>query len=949
MTLSLIDKNNSIVATKSGPSPVTLALTTQAGNYKLQVLSPDPISSKGLAFSLQVSYGTVSAGDSIGPTTPSNLKATADNGNQVSLVWGASTDNVGVVGYDIYRDSIKVGSSLNNTYQDTGLTPLTTYKYYVIARDAAGNSSKASSTVRVKTLGGSSGDTIPPTVPTNLVAVASSDTQINLDWTQSTDNSGIAPHYDIYVNGNLKYGNVTQPPYGDYGLTAGTTYSYHLVARDEVGNLSAPSNTVSVTTPIPDTEKPTTPSNLTATPVNSTQINLNWTGSTDNVGVANYYVYANGQNVRVLPETSLAHKYLLPSTNYSYYIVAKDAAGNTSDQSATVVARTPDPDTENPSVPGNFTVNVNGPTQVSMNWTASTDNVGVVGYKVYRNDNVIATIGQSSVSYTDITAQPNKVYLYAVEAFDNENNSSKTSEKRIYTPSSINITVTAPASGSTQAGIITVSGTASSTSGQVTKVEVAGSYGNYQSASGTANWTATVDTTKIPDSTEQLLNDPGHPDPVSRYVFVKATSETTGDFKIITVPIMIKNDTVLPTASITSPASGSTQAGFYTITGTASDNIGVKEVYIKSHNGQGGEVKATGTTNWTAVVTTQNDSFYPFDTVVVYDVNGNKSSTTFSINPIYTTYSGVISGRAYKDVNNNHIYDQGDQALVNDTVFLYAKPGEGWGQFVKTAYTDIEGKYSFTGLQDGTYKLFVWPADNRIEDWWYPNDPDIIFSSSSLQKIIDLNGSNTYDFSWRPITRNPDPANPGYFLSLNSFTGPSGLRTNQYDSIITTQEIYDRTMAGKLIGVEAKEITVEEGVRWGGGFAGATGGGYSIDNATGRCSNPAASSGIYWPYWFESSESVLFHEYGHAWQNYWSCLHQDVDLTEYMHYRGVDITDPRINTNHEWSLKEIAAEDYKQLFSAKPIAEDQENRYLPRATEIPGFKDYLTNVYRMAR
>ncbi|MNW40554.1 Alpha-amylase precursor [compost metagenome] len=89
--------------------------------------------------------------DLIKPTVPSGLKSSGVTDTTVTLSWTASTDNVGVAAYDIYRGNVKVGSSAATTYTDTGLTASTTYSYSVKARDAANNVSDASNVIDVKT------------------------------------------------------------------------------------------------------------------------------------------------------------------------------------------------------------------------------------------------------------------------------------------------------------------------------------------------------------------------------------------------------------------------------------------------------------------------------------------------------------------------------------------------------------------------------------------------------------------------------------------------------------------------------------------------------------------------------------------------------------------------------------------------------------------------------
>nr|WP_243864411.1 discoidin domain-containing protein [Paenibacillus castaneae] len=81
------------------------------------------------------------SGDNEPPSVPSNLKATAVTSKQINLTWTESTDNVGVDGYDIYRNGTLVGSSTSATYSDSGLMAKTTYTYTIVAWDSSGNRS----------------------------------------------------------------------------------------------------------------------------------------------------------------------------------------------------------------------------------------------------------------------------------------------------------------------------------------------------------------------------------------------------------------------------------------------------------------------------------------------------------------------------------------------------------------------------------------------------------------------------------------------------------------------------------------------------------------------------------------------------------------------------------------------------------------------------------------
>ncbi|WP_413789322.1 discoidin domain-containing protein [Paenibacillus tyrfis] len=87
------------------------------------------------------------------------MTATAVSSSQVNLSWTASTDNVGVKEYKIYRGSTEVGTATGTSYSDTGLNPSTTYSYTVKAFDAAGNASANSNTASATTSDGPSTDT----------------------------------------------------------------------------------------------------------------------------------------------------------------------------------------------------------------------------------------------------------------------------------------------------------------------------------------------------------------------------------------------------------------------------------------------------------------------------------------------------------------------------------------------------------------------------------------------------------------------------------------------------------------------------------------------------------------------------------------------------------------------------------------------------------------------
>ena len=95
-------------------------------------------------------------------------------------------------------------------------------------------------------LTGTSGDTTPPSAPTNLAAGTTTATSVALSWTASTDNTGVIS-YDVFANGSLKTTSATTSVTVS-GLTASTEYQFYVRARDARLNSSAASNTVTVST-----------------------------------------------------------------------------------------------------------------------------------------------------------------------------------------------------------------------------------------------------------------------------------------------------------------------------------------------------------------------------------------------------------------------------------------------------------------------------------------------------------------------------------------------------------------------------------------------------------------------------------------------------------------------------------------------------------------------------
>ncbi|GGJ40500.1 hypothetical protein GCM10008938_28200 [Deinococcus roseus] len=266
-------------------------------------------------------------------------------------------------------------------------------------------------------------DTTPPTVPGTLAHSGLAFTSVTLTWGASTDASGVAK-YEIY-DGTVLLSTVTAPATTTRltTLRPGTAYNLKIRAVDTAGNASAFGNTVTFTTPA-DTAAPTVPGTLSYSGLTSNSVTLAYAASTDNVGVAKYEIY-NGSILLTSVAGTLTNPKLTltPSTAYTLKVRALDAAGNASAFGNTVTFTTPAaPVDQPPTVPVSLRSNAATSSSISLAWNASTDDVAVTKYEVYRSGTLIGTVSGTTLSYTDSGLTRNTAYLYKVRAGDGAGN-----------------------------------------------------------------------------------------------------------------------------------------------------------------------------------------------------------------------------------------------------------------------------------------------------------------------------------------------------------------------------------------------------------------------------------------------------------------------------------------------------------------------------------------------
>ena len=319
-TLTLLDVGNTVRVAVSGTN--TAGSSTATSNATAVITAPAPIPPSN------TSPPTITGNAVVGQTL------TGDNGT-----WSGTQP---ITYSDQWRRCDQSGGSCNDI---TGATAQTytlvsadlgkTIRFAVTASNDGGSSSASSTQTAIVV------DSSPPSPPTNLTATAIGPNRVDLSWTASNDNVGVAG-YTIYRNGSSIVTVSGTTAYSDTTVGPSTTYTYTVDAFDAAQNHSALSSPATVTTPAAgDTSPPTVPSRLTATVITTTHVDLSWTASTDNVGVAGYTIYRNGAVIANVGSATFSDLSVAANTTYTYTVDAFDAAGNHSAQSSPATVTMP--------------------------------------------------------------------------------------------------------------------------------------------------------------------------------------------------------------------------------------------------------------------------------------------------------------------------------------------------------------------------------------------------------------------------------------------------------------------------------------------------------------------------------------------------------------------------------------------------------------------------------
>lgn len=267
--------NVDILLSTDGGDTYTQSLATAVANDGSQSITVPNIQgtqnrimvrgSGNIFFDISNTNFTITGGssDTQAPTAPTSLTASNVTQTSATLNWNASTDNVGVTGYDIYNGTSLFASSTTNSYVVTGLTANTAYSFKVRAKDAAGNISGDSNTATFNTLPGTGGNGCVGGITSypynesfeNTLGTWTQSTADNINWTidaNGTPSANTGPAsasngtYYLYIEAS---GNGTGYPNKKAILTSGCfdlnglsvanfNFKYHMYGAASLGSLA---------------------------------------------------------------------------------------------------------------------------------------------------------------------------------------------------------------------------------------------------------------------------------------------------------------------------------------------------------------------------------------------------------------------------------------------------------------------------------------------------------------------------------------------------------------------------------------------------------------------------------------------------------------------------------------------------------------------------------------
>ena len=275
------------------------------------------------------------------PSTPTNLICIGKNATDIYLQWDKVEVGESIIVYDIFKNGEFVGSTNNNSFTLKGLDPTTEYTFSVKAKSLLGKESQCSEEIIVST----EADTQKPTAATNLLIVDEGYGYVKLHWMPSKDNTAVEK-YEIY-DGDNKIGEALDDTlFLVEKVVGGREYNFSVIAIDKYGNSSDKSDVVTFLgwgdePEIEDTMPPSVPSNIRYQKYGKNKIFVYWDECEDNIGVVGYDIYLNNIYICTV-DTPGVFLPCVPNEEVNLEIVSKDAAGNKSIATETIISNVDD-------------------------------------------------------------------------------------------------------------------------------------------------------------------------------------------------------------------------------------------------------------------------------------------------------------------------------------------------------------------------------------------------------------------------------------------------------------------------------------------------------------------------------------------------------------------------------------------------------------------------------
>ena len=379
---SFVELDVRSLVTGNGPQSFTLATTSTDGvsysSREVADVTRRPV--------LIVTFGN----DTEDPTSPSSLSAQAVSATRADLSWTAATDDFGVTGYKVYRDGSElavIGTA--TSYADTTVTGGNTYDYEVSALDAAGHESPRSNVASV-------------TAPNVLSFDAQADARVQ--QANSSTNYGTATFLrtdggsDSDVESFLRF---------QIAGISGSVRSAKLRLFATTGTANGPA--------------------AYKTSWTGSETSLTWnnrtprtSGATDDKGAIPSSGFVEF-DVTPLVTGNGTHSFILATTSTDEIDFSSREVSTASRRPQLVVSF--GDDTQDPAPPSDLAAQSTGPTTVNLAWNAASDDFGVTGYNIYRDNALLTTVG-AQTSHSDTTAAAGTTYIYEVSALDGARNES---------------------------------------------------------------------------------------------------------------------------------------------------------------------------------------------------------------------------------------------------------------------------------------------------------------------------------------------------------------------------------------------------------------------------------------------------------------------------------------------------------------------------------------------